>query len=122
MLNEHTLDQLRVLRLDGMVHALEDQASSTAAAELPFDDRLTLLVQREIAWRDDRRVVRLLKAAKLKVSSACIEDIRSNSRPPSRCATRPRGGLRRPGRGLKPEIKSGSKPGPTTTPRQRVSG
>ncbi len=26
MLNEHTLDQLRALRLDGMVHALEDQA------------------------------------------------------------------------------------------------
>ena len=68
MLNEHTLDQLRALRLDGMVHALEDQACSTSAAELPFDDRLTLLVQREIAWRDDRRVARLLKAAKLKVS------------------------------------------------------
>ena len=75
MLNEHTLDQLRALRLDGMVHALADQASSTAAAELPFDDRLTLLVQREVAWRDDRRVARLLKAAKLKVSAACIEDI-----------------------------------------------
>jgi len=75
MLNEHTLDQLRALRLDGMVHALEDQASSTSAAELPFDDRLTLLVQREIAWRDDRRVARLLKAAKLKVSTACIEDV-----------------------------------------------
>ena len=36
---------------------------------------MTLLVQREIAWRDDRRVQRLLKAAKLKVSAACIEDI-----------------------------------------------
>ena len=63
MMSEHTLDQLRTLRLDGMVQALQDQASSTAAAELPFDDRLTLLVQREIAWRDDRRVARLLKAA-----------------------------------------------------------
>ena len=75
MLSEHTLDQLRALRLDGMVRAIEDQATSTAAHELPFDDRLTLLVQREIAWRDDRRVARLLKAAKLKVSAACIEDI-----------------------------------------------
>jgi DNA replication protein DnaC len=75
MLNEHTLDQLRSLRLDGMLRAIEDQAASTAAAELPFDDRLTLLVQREIAWRDDRRVARLLKAAKLKVSAACVEDI-----------------------------------------------
>jgi DNA replication protein DnaC len=75
MLNEHTLDQLRSLRLDGMVRAIEEQATSTAAAGLSFDDRLTLLVQREVAWRDDRRVARLLKAAKLKVASACIEDI-----------------------------------------------
>ena len=54
MLNEHTMNQLRSLRLDGMVRAIEEQAISRAAAELPFDDRLTLLVQREIAWRDDK--------------------------------------------------------------------
>jgi DNA replication protein DnaC len=75
VLNEHTLDQLRRLRLDGMVHAIEEQSTSTAAAALAFDERFTLLVQREIAWRDDRRVQRLLKAARLKVSSACIEEI-----------------------------------------------
>jgi len=75
MLNEHTLNQLRGLRLDGMVRAIEEQATSTAAAALAFDERLTLLVQREVAWRDDRRVARLLKAAKLKVSAACVEDI-----------------------------------------------
>jgi DNA replication protein DnaC len=75
MLNEHTLDQLRGLRLDGMVHAIEDQASSTAAAALGFDERLALLVQREVAWRDNKRVARLLKAARLKVSAACVEDI-----------------------------------------------
>jgi len=75
MLNEHTLTQLRSLRMDGMVHAIEEQATSTAAAALGFDERLTLLVQSEIAWRDNRRVQRLLKAAKLKVSAACVEDI-----------------------------------------------
>ena len=72
MLNEHTLNQLRSLRLDGMVRAIEEQATSTAAAALGFDERLTLLVQREVAWRDDRRVTRLLKAAKLKVSAALL--------------------------------------------------
>jgi DNA replication protein DnaC len=75
MLNEHTLDQLRGLRLDGMARAIEEQATSTAAAELSFDERLTMLVQREVDWRDDKRVTRLLKAARLKVSAACIEDI-----------------------------------------------
>ena len=75
MLNEHTLNQLRGLRLDGMVRAIEEQTTSTAATALGFDERLTLLVQREVTWRDDRRVERLLKAAKLKVSAACVEDI-----------------------------------------------
>lgn len=75
MIPAHTMDQLKQLRLDGMLAALADQATSSAAAKLGFDDRLSLLVQREIDWRDDKRLVRLLKAARLKVSSACIEDI-----------------------------------------------
>lgn len=74
-MNEHTLTQLRSLRLDGMVRALEEQATSIGASALGFEERLTLLVQREVAWRDERRLTRLLKAAKLKVSSACIQDI-----------------------------------------------
>lgn len=79
MLNEHTLDQLRGLRLDGMVHALADQATTAAAAELAFEERLAMLVQREIDWRDGKRLARLLKAARLKVGSACIEDIAWNA-------------------------------------------
>ena len=75
MLNEHTLGQLRELRMDGMVHALADQATTAAAAKMAFEERLAMLVQREIDWRDGKRLVRLLKAAKLKVGSACIEDI-----------------------------------------------
>ena len=75
MLNEHTLNQLRGLRLDGMVHALTDPATGIAAAELAFDERLAMLVQREIDWRDAKRLARLLKAARLKVAGACIEDI-----------------------------------------------
>ena len=75
MLNEHTLDQLRGLRLDGMVHALADQATTASAGELAFDDRLAMLVQREIDWRDSKRLTRLLKAARLKLASACLEDI-----------------------------------------------
>jgi hypothetical protein len=75
LLNEQTLTQLKSLRLDGMVAALADHASSSAASELRFEERLALLVQREIDWRDDKRLARLLKAARLKVSGACIEDI-----------------------------------------------
>lgn len=75
MLNEQTTTQLRSLRLDGMIRALQDDAINAASATLSFWERLALLVQREIDWRDGKRVDRLLKAARLKVSGACIEDI-----------------------------------------------
>ena len=75
MLQQHTLDQLRGLRLDGMIAALNDTALQASAQALPFEQRLALLVQRELDWRDGKRVARLLKAAKLKVSGACVEDI-----------------------------------------------
>jgi DNA replication protein DnaC len=75
MLQQHTLDQLRGLRLDGMIAALNDTALQASAEALPFEQRLALLVQRELDWRDGKRVARLLKAAKLKVSGACVEDI-----------------------------------------------
>jgi len=75
LLNEHTVSQLRALRLDGMVQAVQDAATSAAASALPFEERLALLVQREVDWRDGKRIARLLKAAKLKVSGACLEDI-----------------------------------------------
>ena len=75
MLQQHTLDQLSGLRLDGMIAALNDTAMQASAQALPFEQRLALLVQRELDWRDGKRVARLLKAAKLKVSGACVEDI-----------------------------------------------
>lgn len=51
MLNGQTLNQLRALRLDGMVADLSDAATHIAASELPFEQRLALLVQREVDWR-----------------------------------------------------------------------
>ena len=75
MLQQHTLDQLRSLRLDGKIAALADPATQHVAEALSFDQRLALLVQSELDWRDGKRVVRLLKAARLKISAACVEDI-----------------------------------------------
>ena len=42
---------------------------------LSFDERFALLVDREHAWRKNRRVSRLLREAKLKSSQACMEDV-----------------------------------------------
>ena len=75
MLTNPTLDQLRVLKLDGMARALEEQRTQPMCQELTFEDRLAMLVDRERHWRDGRRLERLLRAAKLKHGDACLEDV-----------------------------------------------
>lgn len=75
MLTQHTIAQLKSLKLDGMAHALEEQRIMPASQELGFEDRLGLLVEREIIWRDNRRLERLLRQARLKQAQACMEDI-----------------------------------------------
>lgn len=75
MLTHPTLDQLRVLKLDGMAHALEEQRLLPACQDLAFEDRLGLLVDRERSWRDGRRLERLLRSARLKHAEACLEDV-----------------------------------------------
>jgi len=75
MIDNQTIEQLRSLRLDGMLAALNDPATSIATSELSFEQRLSLLVQRDVDWRDGKRLTRLIKNANLKVSSASMEDI-----------------------------------------------
>lgn len=76
MLMEQTLHTLRTLRLPGMAAAFEEQQASSAVASLSFDERFALLVDREHTWRENRRVARLLREARLKSSQACLEDVR----------------------------------------------
>ena len=74
MLTSPTLDKLFSLNLAGMARALAEQRESPAYAELPFEDRLGLLVDREATERENRRLERYLRAARLRVA-ASIEDI-----------------------------------------------
>lgn len=75
MLTHHSLTQLKTLRLDGMARALEEQLAQPSAAALSFEDRIAMIIDRELSFRDTKRVTRLLKQAKLKVGSACLEDV-----------------------------------------------
>lgn len=75
MLIHPTLDQLRGLRLDGMAKALEEQLQTTDIEDLRFEDRLALLIDREVTIRSDRRQQNRLRKAKLRQKNACIEDI-----------------------------------------------
>jgi DNA replication protein DnaC len=70
-----TLERLHTLRLPGMATAFSEQLQSSAAAELPFEERLALLLEREMTYRDDRRLQRLLQEARLALPAAAAEDI-----------------------------------------------
>ncbi len=74
MLIEQTLTLLHALKLPGMAAALEAQRGVPDLAALSFEERLALLLERERATREDRRLTRLLQLAKLRVN-ACVEDI-----------------------------------------------
>lgn len=74
MLIQQTREHLHTLRLTGMLQALDEQLEQPAMAELSFEERLAILVDREVLYRENRRLERLLRAAKLRVG-ACVEDI-----------------------------------------------
>jgi DNA replication protein DnaC len=75
MLNHETVSRLKELRLFGMVSSLESQRQQTEVQALPFEDRLGLLIDTEIALRETKKCARLLTRARLKEPSACIENI-----------------------------------------------
>ncbi|MBP6781647.1 MAG: IS21-like element helper ATPase IstB [Ottowia sp.] len=79
MMMHTTLEQLRELRLHGMVAGLTEQLTSTGLRGMSFEERLALLVERELHWRSDKKRERLLKDAKLKYPQAAIEDLDSRS-------------------------------------------
>jgi hypothetical protein len=73
MLDNKTIDGLYALRLPAMAAALAEQRDQAGYQGLSFEERLGLLVDRELTDREDRRVRRYLKAAKLR-SEAVVED------------------------------------------------
>ena len=79
MLINDTLQRLGELRLGGMAAGLEEQLTHSACASLGFEERLALLVDRELHHRHDKRLAALLKRAKLKYPQACIEDVHTGS-------------------------------------------
>jgi len=74
MLHEQTVTKLQDMKLFGMVEALEEQRRQARSADLGFEDRLALLVERQWLWKESRSLTTRLQHARLK-SQACVEDI-----------------------------------------------
>jgi len=74
MLLHPTLEKLTTLRFTGMVAALDEQMQMNSLADMSFEERLGILLDREIAVRQTRRMNTRLRKARLRQDS-CIEDI-----------------------------------------------
>jgi DNA replication protein DnaC len=74
MLVHPTIERLRALGLTAMADALIELQNNPQATEMPHADWLGLLIDHEVTFRDNRRLVRRLAAAKLR-QAATIENI-----------------------------------------------
>ena len=74
MLTHPTLEKLQRLKFTGMATALAEQMQMPDIEELAFEERLGLLIDREVTERENRRLTSRLRRAKLK-HNAVLEDI-----------------------------------------------
>ena len=66
MLTLPTIDKLRSLKLYGMLKEFEQQEASSDYESLCFEERLGLLVDRELTDRENRRLTTRLRQAHLR--------------------------------------------------------
>ncbi len=74
-MTEPTIEKLRALKLYAMTTAWIAQRSDPSTNELPFDERLAMIVEAETLARDNKRMAKLLSDAKLRIPTACVEDV-----------------------------------------------
>lgn len=72
---EATVEKLISMKLHGMAGAVQEQMKNPAYKELSFEERLSMLVDREMDSRQDRKLRMLLVKARLRYPGACIENI-----------------------------------------------
>jgi DNA replication protein DnaC len=75
MLENPTIEGLRQLRLPAMAAGVAEQRAHPDYDTMSFEDRLGLLVDKELAERSNRRLGRLVKQARFKDSRARVEDL-----------------------------------------------
>jgi len=72
---EATVDKLVTMKLHGMVEAVQEQIKSRVYKDLSFEERLGMLVDREMDSRQDRKLRTLLAKARFRYQGASVEDI-----------------------------------------------
>ena len=78
MLNEETIQKLIDMKLHAMAAMLREMATSPPADDLSTEERIGMLVDREWGARENKRLERLLKDARVP-AGACVEDLACDS-------------------------------------------
>jgi DNA replication protein DnaC len=79
MLNETTITKLQEMKLGVMAKTLREQMGDSDFNNIPFEERLGLIVDAEWNTRKNNRLTRLIKTAGYEFPNACIEDIEYRS-------------------------------------------
>lgn len=79
MTNQSTIDKLIEMRLTALADAFRNQLSDPRMKEVPFEDRLGMLVDIEYTSRKNNRLRRLIRQAELDQPDASIMDINYTS-------------------------------------------
>ncbi|MCK5491968.1 MAG: IS21-like element helper ATPase IstB [Candidatus Omnitrophica bacterium] len=74
MLTIPILDKLRSLRLYGLLKSYQEQTQSSEYADLSFEERFGLMIDRELTEQENKRLNSRLRRAKLR-HQACMENI-----------------------------------------------
>jgi DNA replication protein DnaC len=75
MLHEQTIQIMQGMKLFGMAKGFADRVPQPQTSELSHADFVGLLAQDERTYRDNRRLAKLLRAAKFKYPIAAVEDV-----------------------------------------------
>jgi DNA replication protein DnaC len=75
MLTEPTIEKLQALHLGAMAAAWAAQREDPKIHDVDFDSRFAMIVEAEQLARDNKRLERGLREAKLRIANACIEDL-----------------------------------------------
>lgn len=78
-MSEQTLEKLKKMHLSTFAEEYQNQKGNLDYNDMSFDDRLTLLVDKEFDSRQNHTIERNIKNASFYDSSACLESI--NYRP-----------------------------------------
>lgn len=74
MLTQETLDKMNGMKMSAMVEAFQQQLASSEYADLSFEERIGLLIDTEWTAREQRKLTRRLRSAKMRYP-ASLENV-----------------------------------------------